>query len=85
VRSIGGEGEERRDKRGGDRRCVIYLAKIMTGGMDPHRESVWPLRSALQLPELDSLIMLLEPNPVTRRGILLVRVISDDDDQKVIF
>ncbi len=27
MRSIGGEGEERRDKRGGDRRCVIYLGR----------------------------------------------------------
>ena len=77
VRSVGGEGrKEGRDKRGGDRRYVIYLAKRMTGGMDPHRESVCPLRSARS----SSLKRHLDPDPVTRRGILLARVAFDDDN-----
>ena len=80
VRPIGGEGRrEGRDKRGGDsekndRRNGPTSRIGLPFALSP---------AALQSSSLNDSLMLLDPEPVTRRGILLVKVVFDD--LKVIF
>ena len=83
MRSIGGEGrKEGRDKRGGDRRCVIYLAARMTGGDGPTSRIDLPfaLSPAALRNSSKRQADALSPGSGDRARDTLARVAFDDDD-----